>query len=152
MKKYIGFLVVIMILAGCSDLTKSSLKEPPVLEVTANSGTKEAVLGTYCWTSGSKSECVDKVGPIDLVENEEEVVVQKGEKIQFEQKEAHRPNKYFLTEIKDGQEKEIQIAEYAFIAPTKPGVYTYGFTGTWDGKGEDKLSGDAQYAFKLKVE
>lgn len=148
MKKFIGLFSLVMLLAGCSDASMNNLTEPPALKVSAISETQEAVLGTYCWTT----ECVDKVGPIELVENEEEIVVQQGEKIQLEQKEEHRPNKYFLTEISEGKEKEIQVSEYAFIAPTKSGVYTYGFTGTWNGEGEDELSGDAQYAFKLKVE
>lgn len=156
MKKLLTLIMMIMVLSGCS-MIEETYKEPPAMKIETKGGTFDVVLGTYCWSvestfSETKSECVDKVGPVELVENESAIPVEKNEKIKFIVNEDIQPTTFALTRIFDTKEKEIAIdEEMVFLAPSEAGQYTYGFTGKWSEDEDQKVSGDAQYVFKLEV-
>lgn len=149
MKKLFLAIFILLVASGCSETTISDLKEPPQLKVKTASISMEAMVGTYCWNK----ECVDKEGASDLVKEEKAIDVAAGERIILKQQEELRPDNFFLTEINEESknEKELIVNDFGFTAPTKKGVYSYGFTGTWYGKNTNEISNTAQYAFKLNV-
>lgn len=143
---------MIFAVAGCASVT-NNLSEPPELKLTTSSDTYDTLLGTYCWeVKTNQSECVDKVGPMDLVKNQQAIEVEAGENIQFVLDESLRPKTAFLTWILKEEEKDVLLNEdYSFLAPTTAGEYIYGFTGKWELDDKGKSSGDAQYVFKLVI-
>ncbi|GEK33565.1 hypothetical protein [Kurthia sibirica] len=147
MKKIIFFMICLFTLFGCTQ-GEADTSHPPKLQISVAGKQYNTILGTYCWSGG----CEDKVGPVDLLANTEPLVVKAQETITLVQKEKERPDSLFLTEIFEQQEKEIALDHYSFKAPTEVGTYYYGLSGTWFGEGKYEISGDAQYAFALKIE
>ncbi|MBQ0138537.1 MAG: hypothetical protein KBT36_04505 [Kurthia sp.] len=153
MKRLLILMGLLLVLVGCSSLTNKLVSEPPNLKLKTATGTYDTVLGTYCWEiSTGKSECVDKVGPVDLVKDEKVIEVEKGETVQFVLDESLRPEVAYLTRIIDAKEKDVFLSEeYTFVTPDTVGEYIYGFTGKWNLDDKNVSNGDAQYVFKLKV-
>ncbi|MFS0644041.1 hypothetical protein [Siminovitchia sp. 179-K 8D1 HS] len=125
---------------------------PPNVNIKVNGEKYEVKLGSYCWGSDGTTECADTVGPVELLEGEEPIQVQAGEQITLIMDYTPNPNEIHLSQIKNGNEIEVEVNDNQFTVPDEKGTYFY-YYGVWWKDEEDKnLSyGDAFYAFALKV-
>lgn len=150
MKKYLFILWVLInsTLVGCSN-TEMSGENPPMVNVYIGEEIFETTLGTYCW----KNRCVDKVGPVELLEGKNPIKVEPGATIIFVMDYNPKPNEFHLLQINEGHENEIVINSDSFTAPTNKGVYYYSYGVWWmDDQRENVSNGDAFYSFSLEVE
>jgi hypothetical protein len=154
------FLILPLILSSCNSINSNSTKEkeilsganPPNAYIEINKKRFETTLGTYCWSSERKSKCVDKAGPVELLEGEEPIQVLAGEKVTFGMDFKPKPNKFHVIQIKNGKETEVEVIDNSFSAPIQRGIYYYSYGVWWmDEKDEHLSHGDAFYAFSLEV-
>ncbi|MET3507802.1 hypothetical protein [Halalkalibacter oceani] len=146
--RFIGAFILILTIFGCSDGSFSGEK-PPEMYIVIENEKYETKLGSYCWAS----ECVDTVGPVELLKEKEPIVVNPGETIFFSMDYDPLPNEIYLNEINGTNEREILIDENEFSAPMQKGIYYYSYGVWWkDEKRENVSNGDAFYAFVLKVQ
>lgn len=141
MKQYITGLLFLSLffIVGCSQLEESS-GSPPAAFVHAGEQTEEMVLGTYSWDG----RIVDAVGPVDLLEDKNPIIVKPKETVTFSVDSEVEPNSTSL-EVIDGEIiKEISLDGDSFTAPAEEGIYYYSFGALWEEK-------DAFYAFALEV-
>lgn len=158
MKKFtflIG-LCVVLIISGCNGSNNKSADKilsgdkPPNVIVEIDGETYEAILGSYCWDIlKGKTECIDTAGPVDLLIDKEPVQIKAGEEIKLNMDYTPKPNKIHLSQIKNNDEKEIEINDHQFTAPDEKGTYFYSFGVWW--MDEDVSLGNAYYAFALEV-
>ncbi|WP_217587472.1 hypothetical protein [Lentibacillus saliphilus] len=146
-------LLVVGILTGCQLIgggdSPLSGNQPPEVYVKISNEKHPTMLGTYCWSG----ECVDTVGPVELLKGQAPLPVQPGEPITLGMNFSPKPNELHLLQIKDGKETEVDIANNRFTAPTEPGVYYYSYGVWWmDAEEENVAHGDAFYAFAVEVE
>ncbi len=134
-------------LLGCSNNDVSGEKPPKVFMEIGNE-TYETILGTYCWGN----MCVDTVGPVEMLEDEEPIRVKPGEIISLTMNYEPKPNEFYVVQMSKSGEKEITVQDNYFIAPTEKGIYYYYYAVRWMDKEVENLShGDAFYAFALEV-
>lgn len=148
--KRLLYLVVILgglFLTGCSNAEIPG-SEPPEVFVKIGNEKFETKLGSYCW----KGTCADTAGPIELLKEKEPVSVKPGERISFVMEYEPIPNEIHLDEFRNNGEKEIELNENTFTAPTTAGTYYYAYQTWWMNEKEANVSnGDAFYAFAIEV-
>jgi hypothetical protein len=154
-------LFLAFILGGCNSINSNTTKEknilsganPPNAYIEINNKRFETTLGTYCWSSEGKGTCVDKVGPVELLEGKKPIQVSAGVKIKFGMDFNPKPNKFHVIQISSsGKETEVVVQNNEFTAPLEKGVYYYSYGVWWMDEKEDHLShGDAFYAFVIEV-
>lgn len=155
MKKWILVLLVgiLITLAGCgNNSSKLTGSEPPETNIQVGDETYQTILGTYCWTTGSQSVCVDTAGAEALLEGKSPIVVKPGVEIQIVMDYEPLPNEFHLLQTIDGEETEVEVENHRFTVPEEKGVYYYDYGVWWmDEKQENVSNGDAFYAFALEV-
>lgn len=134
-------------LSGCSHNNLPGGKPPKVL-IAVDNKTYEALLGTYCWGN----TCVDTIGPVEMLEDEEPIRVKPGETISLMMDYEPKPNEFYVEQMSEGEEKEIVVQDNQFTAPSEEGIYYYVYGAWWMDEEVENLShGDAFYAFALEV-
>ncbi|MGG3891755.1 hypothetical protein [Metabacillus fastidiosus] len=98
MNKWLLLIVMLIgiILNGCSNNGMTGEKPPDVM-LKANNKTYETILGSYCWTGGMEGVCVDTIGPVEILEDENPVQVKPGEKVILEMDYEPKPNESHVT-------------------------------------------------------
>lgn len=140
-------LLAVLVVSGCNNELSGS--HPPNVSIKIASKKYGTKLGTYCWSG----KCVDTVGPVELLKDEEPIQVQAGEQIILNMDYSPKPNEVHLSEIKNDEEKEIKVQHNHFYAPSETGTYYYVYSVWWMDEEKDNVSlGDAFYAFALKVQ
>lgn len=140
-------LFVGLTLLGCSN-DEVSEEKPPQVFMEIGSETYETILGTYCWGN----TCVDTVGPVEMLEDEEPIRVKPGEIISLTMNYEPKPNEFYVVQVSEGGEKVSLVQDDRFTAPSEKGIYYYYFSVGWIDEEEEHLShGDAFYAFALEV-
>ena len=156
----VAILFFVMILSGCNGVfTKnkdesgnSSGNKPPIVNIEIDGEKHETKLGSYCWGSKGKAECVDTAGPVGLLGDEEPLQIKSGEQITLTMDYTPKPNEIHLSQIKNNVEMEIEINDQKFTAPDEKGIYYYSYGVWWmDEKKVHVSHGDAFYAFVLEV-
>lgn len=147
--------IFFLYLMGCgSNEVNNGLtgSKPPEASIQIDGETFETTLGTYCWSSNGKSECVDYAGPKELLEGKEPILVKPGAEIKFVMDYKPLPNEVHVIQFDDSSEKEIIVEEHSFTAPTEKGTYYYSYGVWWMDEVQENVSnGDAFYAFVLEV-
>lgn len=134
-------------LLGCSNDDVSEEKPPQVFVETGNE-THETILGTYCW----ENTCVDTVGPVEILEDEEPIRVKPGEIISLMMNYEPKPNEFSVMQMSKDGEQIGTIQDNQFTAPAEKGIYYYYYATRWKDEQEENVShGDAYYAFALEV-
>ena len=162
MRKFsiVTIMCFILILTACNGIfTKNtdgsgnlSGNMPPIVNIEINGVKHETKLGSYCWESNGKAECVDTAGPVELLANDEPIQIKSGEQITLTMDYTPKPNEIHLSQIKNNEEIEIEIKDQKFTAPDEKGIYYYSYGVWWmDEKEENVSHGDAFYAFVLEV-
>ncbi|AIF42087.1 hypothetical protein [Virgibacillus sp. SK37] len=142
----VAVLLSVFIFSGCNDALSGS--KPPNVSLKTDNKQYDTKLGTYCWNG----ECVDTVGPAELLENKEPIQVQAGEQITLNMDYTPKPNEIHLSQIRNGDEVEVEVNHNQFIAPDEKGIYFYAYSVWWVDEEDENLShGDASYAFALEV-
>ncbi|MCM3392682.1 hypothetical protein [Cytobacillus oceanisediminis] len=152
-KSYLIIALLGLINTGCTNngVTKENLS-PPKTFIEVDNERFETILGTYCWSSKGQSECVDKAGPIELLEGSEPIEVSPGESVTFIMEYEPKPNKIYVLQISNNEESEVKVSNNHLSAPTQKGIYYYSYGAWWmDEKKESISNGDANYAFALEV-
>ncbi|WP_010676681.1 hypothetical protein [Bacillus timonensis] len=153
MKKWMLVLIIgfVITLSGCGGSTSSKLtgSKPPETNIQIENETYPTKLGTYCWSSKFKGECIDTAGPEALLEGKDPIVVQPGQEITFVMDYEPKPNEVHVAYYNGDKETEVTVENHRFTAPEEKGVYYYSY-GVWWTEG-DVSSGDAFYAFALEV-
>lgn len=152
-KSFFTIALIGLIISGCanSDSTEEKLIPPKAFIEVANER-YETVLGTYCWSSAGQAKCVDKAGPVELLEGREPIEVNPGESITFIMEYEPKPNKIHVLQISSDQESEVEVSNSHFSAPTQKGIYYYSYGAWWmDEKKENVSDGDASYVFAIEV-
>ena len=125
---------------------------PPIVNIEIDGVKHETKLGSYCWESNGKAECVDTAGPVELLANDEPIQIKSGEQITLTMDYTPKPNEIHLSQIKNNEEIEIEIKDQKFTASDEKGIYYYSYGVWWmDEKEENVSHGDAFYAFVLEV-
>ncbi|MFS0865041.1 hypothetical protein [Fredinandcohnia sp. 179-A 10B2 NHS] len=125
---------------------------PPEASIQIDGETYETTLGTYCWSSKGKSECVDTAGPKELLEGKQPIQVKPGAEIKFVMDYKPLPNEVHVTQFDDSSENEVNVEGNSFTAPTEKGTYYYSYGVWWmDEEKENVSNGDAFYAFAIEV-
>ena len=125
---------------------------PPIVNIEMDGVKHETKLGSYCWESNGKAECVDTAGPVELLADDEPIQIKSGEQITLTMDYTPKPNEIHLSQIKNNEEIEIEIKDQKFTAPDEKGIYYYSYGVWWmDEKEENVSHGDAFYAFVLEV-
>ncbi|MED4462060.1 hypothetical protein [Metabacillus fastidiosus] len=154
MKKYLLCLMSLfgLTIMGCSNNYGLSGEKPPKAFIEIDNKKVETTLGTYCWQGDGKGECVDTVGPVELLEGKEPVKVKPGESITFVMDYKPQPNEFHVVQMNNNKETKVMVKDNHFTAPTQSGVYYYSYGVWWMDEKEANLShGDAFYAFVLEV-
>ncbi|WHX28116.1 hypothetical protein QNH47_09800 [Virgibacillus halodenitrificans] len=150
MRKTTGFIVILLsvfIFIGCNNGLSGS--KPPVVSINVDNKEYDTRLGTYCWNGN----CVDTVGPVELLKEKAPVQVHAGEQITLEMEYTPKPNEIYLSQINNGSETEIKLNHNQFRAPDKKGTYFYAYSVSWLDEEDENLShGDAFYAFAIEVQ
>ncbi|MED4531798.1 hypothetical protein [Metabacillus fastidiosus] len=140
-----------IISGGCSNNGMTGEKPPDVI-LKANDKAYETTLGSYCWTGWREGVCVDTVGPVEILEDENPVQVKPGEKVILEMDYELKPNESHVTQINGNKETDILLENNHFLAPMEKGIYYYAYSVNWmDEKETDVSKGDAFYVFSLEV-
>lgn len=136
-------------LIGCSSSSNGMEGEkPPKAEIEVGNNSYETILGTYCW----QAECVDTVGPEELLKGKEPIKIKPGEKITFVMNYEPKPNEFHVLQIGESEEVEVNVKDNSFTAPLQKGVYYYSYGVWWmDAKVENVSHGDAFYNFVIEV-
>lgn len=152
-KRFFIIALIGLIISGCanSNSTEEKLIPPKAFIEVANER-YETVLGTFCWSSAGQAKCVDKAGPVELLEGSEPIEVKPGESITFIMEYEPKPNKIHVLQISSDEESEVKVSNNHFSAPKQKGIYYYSY-GTWwmVEKKENVSNGDASYVFALEV-
>ncbi|WP_203247932.1 hypothetical protein [Sporosarcina beigongshangi] len=134
-------------LPGCSK-DELSEEEPPRAFIEIGNETYDTLLGTYCWGN----TCVDKVGPIEMLEGKESIRVKPGEIISLMMNDGLQPSDFSIVQISEGGEQISIVQDNQFNAPDEKGVYYYYYAARWMDEQEENVSyGDAYYVFALEV-
>ncbi|MDQ0270374.1 hypothetical protein [Cytobacillus purgationiresistens] len=149
----IVFILLLLSLTACST-DKLSGNRPPDVLIEANGKTYETVLGSYCWSEGFHSTCVDTAGPIELLKDREPIKVKPGESITILMDYKPKPKEYELYQVKENnKDTEISLQDHQFTGPSSKGVYFYSYGVWWlDEEDSNMSNGDAFYAFSIEVE
>lgn len=143
-----------VMLAGCGVSISSELTgdKPPETKIQIGDRIYPTVLGTYCWSSKLKSECVDTAGPEGLLEGKVPIAVESGEEVELVMNYEPLPNEIHLSQMISDIETKVEVENHRFTAPTEQGVYYYYYGVWWMDETEENVSnGDAFYAFALEV-
>lgn len=165
MKKFnlLAAFILALLLVACSASngknTNPTLEgdKPPSLFVEVADKEYETVLGSYCWNTPSidgeaSAECIDTVGPVDLLKNQEPIQLKAGEEVRLKMNYSPKPNKIYLEQITEDGEIEIQVKDNQFFAPDEQGIYFYSYGAWWMDEEDKNLSlADAFYAFSLEI-
>jgi hypothetical protein len=162
MRKFsiVAILFFVIIVSGCNGvLIKNtdgsgnlSGNKPPIVNIEMDGVKHETKLGSYCWESNGKAECVDTAGPVELLADDEPIQIKSGEQITLTMDYTPKPNEIHLSQIKNNEEIEIEIKDQKFTAPDEKGIYYYSYGVWWMDEKEENVSlGDAFYAFVLEV-
>lgn len=164
MKKFSIVIIMffVLILTACNGVfTKNtdgsgylSGNKPPIVNIEIDDEKHETKLGSYCWGSNGKAECVDTTGPIELLKDDKPIPIDSGAQITLTMDYTPKPNEIHLTQIKnnDEMEMEIKLNDQKFTAPDEKGIYYFSYGVWWmDEKEENVSHGDAFYAFVLEV-
>lgn len=139
-------LLSVFIFSGCNNGLSGS--KPPVVSIKIDNKEYDTKLGTYCWNGN----CVDTVGPVELLNDKAPVQVHAGEQITLNMEYTPKPNEIYLSQINNDSEMEIKLNHSQFIVPDKKGTYFYVYSVRWLDEEDENLShGDAFYAFVLEV-
>jgi hypothetical protein len=126
--------------------------KPPKSMIQIGKQTYETKLGTYCWSSNGQGECVDMVGPVELLKGKKPIEVKPGEVVTFVMNYNPKPNETHLSQMNNNNDIEIVVEKNRFAAPVNKGIYYYSFGVWWMDKKEKHVShGDASYVFALEV-
>ena len=127
--------------------------KPPIGNIEMDGVKHETRMGSYCWKSNGKAECVDTAGPVELLADDEPIQIKSGEQITLTMDFTPKPNEIHLSQIKNHEEIEINIKDQTFTGPDEKGIYYYSYRVWWmDEKEENVSHGDAFYAFVLEVQ
>lgn len=160
MKKLIAIsmLLVVFILSGCSETSTENHpvtgSRPPDVTVEIDGESYKTLLGSYCWNiSKGKAECVDTVGPVELLQDKAPIQVQAGEKVIVNMAYTPKPNEVHLSQEKDGKETKVEVDHDQFTVPDEKGLYYYSYGVWWMDEEDENLShGDAFYVFSIEVQ
>ena len=93
MRKFsiVAILFFVFIVSGCNGVFikntdgsgNLSGNKPPILNIEIDGVKHETKLGSYCWESDGKAECVDTAGPVELLADDEPIQIKSGEQITF---------------------------------------------------------------------
>lgn len=155
MKKYMMLCVGILLLAGCSNNTELG-SNPPKVTVEVDEENYETELGSYCWQGGAtgSGECADKVGPEELLNGKQPIVVQPEAELAIQIDLKRQPDEVALEQVKKDQPINItNFKNMRVTAPKEKSTYFYILQADWANQKEKNISdGDAWYAFHVRVE
>ena len=123
MSRWVFMVLVLLgltLIIGCSNGGITGSK-PPKTVIMVGDKTYETMLGSYCW----RSECVDTVGPLELLEGKEPVKIKPGEEVSIVMDYKPKPNEFYFGQIDDSKEIEVEIINNGFKAPAEKGIYYY---------------------------
>lgn len=155
MKKWLILIIAFMGLyvTGCAEQETVEEQKPPLVSIEIDGETFETTTGSYCWGDSNSSTCVDKVGPVELLEDKKPIKVTPGEKITFAMDYEPKPNEVDVTRMDNNKETGVKVENNQIAAPIKKGVYYYSYDVRWMDEKEKNVShGDATYAFVLEVD
>lgn len=114
-----------------------------------SAGEKEipTVGGSYCWSGLLSSRCVDYVyaNPLEMAKEAKTINIAPNEEIAINFKTEPLDGTYKIEQwIDDHRQKEIELNNGIFLAPSDKGLYIYYITARWK-------RGDGSYAFSIKV-
>ena len=160
MKKLFIFIFCLITLSGCFYDTGSAINSkpvqhtalnlPPSVEVVVKNTEFSTRQGSYCWSNGNVSECIDTIHPGEMLTDEDAIVVSPGETISL--KIGRKPIEQELSVESDDnhQSSSVDLEDNTFKAPLEKGIYTYLFFARWDDNGNG-TRGDSSNAFKIEV-
>ncbi|RXH51372.1 hypothetical protein D6T70_12195 [Kurthia gibsonii] len=155
MKKYMMLCVVFLLLVACSNNTELG-SNPPKVTVEVDGENYETELGSYCWQGGTtgSGECADKVGPEELLNGKQPIVVQPEAELAIQINLKRQPDEVALEQVKKDQPTPVSnFKDSRFTAPKEKGTYFYILQADWTNQKEKNTSdGDAWYAFHVRVE
>ena len=101
--------------------------------------------GSYCWEKITGTECVDKISPPEILDNNKivpfSVSPQSKIKINFKK----QPEKVEVEKwVSHGESEKISVEDNVISVPSKKGTYIYIISGRWD-------KGSSSYIFSIKV-
>lgn len=145
---WIALLVVVVY--GCSrTMPGLPTAGPPQTTIQIGKETYKTKLGTYCW--GTK--CVDTVGPVEMLETTDPIVVGRDEQVTITMDHRREPSSIHIEWYAEGEQMEVPVEGNQFKTPAEPGIYYYSIGAWWTDERDETLSrGDAFYAFKIQVE
>ncbi|WP_203362990.1 hypothetical protein [Bacillus sp. REN10] len=152
MQRILFIFILSFCLTGCANDKPTALEKPPNASIQIGEHSYETTLGSYCWSEEGKGTCVDKAGPVELLEKQTPIEVSPGEKITFTLDYEPKPTEEHVTQFHHNEEMDVQVKDQQFTAPLKKGVYYYGYSVWWNDEKEPNVSkGDAVYTFVIEV-
>ncbi|WP_447403063.1 hypothetical protein ACE1MS_22805 (plasmid) [Lysinibacillus sp. fkY74-1] len=103
------------------------------------------VQGSYCWKKIIGTECVDKISPPEILDNNKivpfSVSPQSKIKINFKK----QPEKVEVEKwMNNGESEKVIVEDNSISVPNEKGKYLYIISGRWD-------KGSSSYIFSVKV-
>lgn len=145
MKKIILLVIVIVIIGGGAYWNYSS--SMPSLTAKVDNTKLDVAEGSYCWSSLTSNECVDKISPAQMIEKGEITPTTAKPDAVLSYKFSKKPLKNSESvSLEDEAENsmEVDVTNQTFKAPTKKGRYIYTISADWD-------KGRSSYIFVIDV-
>lgn len=144
--KKITLIVIVMAMIGGA-VYWNYTKGIPSLSVKADDKILEVTQGTYCWSSLTSSECVDKIAPAQMVKEKfvTPTTVKPGAVLSYQfSKKPLKNSESVSLEDEAENSMDVNVTNQTFKAPTKKGRYIYTISADWD-------KGDVSYVFAIDV-
>ncbi len=158
MNKFLSFLFLLLIIAGCSNSatnekvnkTPKELRPPEVhFEIEETSYSTEQ--GSFCWRNENSAECLHLSLPADLAANTKPVKISRKETITLLLDRPPSEQTLTLENTDTRQFEEVALnKENKFKAPETSGIYILTYYAIWE-KDKTGTSGDSSYVFKIEV-
>lgn len=138
------------LLAGCGE----DLTQPPKGEMLTTNHKEKAVIGDYCWTVDGEKTCEEaEKTPQEMLKKADAIPVTMETAVSFKVDSEDKPSAAKISWVTEkGEKGEQKMDSTLFIAPKEKGIYYYTIEATWDGSGENKFEGTAEYNYKVKIQ
>lgn len=150
----VGFVILIAILVFYSYqyVQRTDMSEKinehslPKATVKGSGGAIKTAQGSYCWDTLTVNKCVDKIGPIELIQFNKikPTIVKQSDKITINYNQKPFKDSIVVEYWNDDSVAKVSIKNNQIVAPKKKGIYVYHLSGRWK-------QGSASQVFAIEV-
>lgn len=140
-------IIIITLFIVVSVMTIMLLNAGPPKPIVLSEDKKITIVqGSYCWKKITGTECVDKISPPEILDNNKTIPVSVSPQSKIKINFKKQPIDEIEVEkwMDQGESEKIKVENNVFSASNEKGTYIYIISGRWD-------KGSSSYIFSVKV-